>query len=151
MTFPLSHAAQADDAPVVRLGGVGVRFGTNQVLRDVSLDLFPGSITALLGTNGAGKSTLIGAISGANAGYTGEIAVEGSAQRLTSPARARRAGIETVHQRIADGIVPGLSVADNLALTDFATGGTVSCAGRRRSASLARRSNGSACRGPTRS
>lgn len=123
MTFPLSHAAPADDAPVVRLGGVGVRFGTNQVLRDVSLDLFPGSITALLGTNGAGKSTLIGAISGANAGYTGEIAVEGSAQRLTSPARARRAGIETVHQRIADGIVPGLSVADNLALTDFATGG----------------------------
>ncbi|KZE39546.1 sugar ABC transporter ATP-binding protein [Microbacterium sp. T32] len=123
MTFPLSHAAQVNDAPVVRLSGVGVRFGTNQVLRDVSLDLYPGSITALLGTNGAGKSTLIGAISGANAAYTGEIAVEGSAQRLTSPARARRAGIETVHQRIADGIVPGLSVADNLALTDLATGG----------------------------
>ncbi len=123
MTSPLSHAAQADDAPVVRLSGVGVRFGTNQVLRDVSLDLFPGSITALLGTNGAGKSTLIGAISGANAAYTGEIAVAGSTQRLGSPARARRAGIETVHQRIADGIVPGLSVADNLALTDLATGG----------------------------
>ena len=123
MTFPLSHAAQADDTPVVRLSGVGVRFGTNVVLRDVSLDLFPGSITALLGTNGAGKSTLIGAISGANAGYTGEISVGGSTQRLGSPARARRAGIETVHQRIADGIVPGLSVADNLALTDFATGG----------------------------
>ncbi|SIS01666.1 sugar ABC transporter ATP-binding protein [Microbacterium sp. RURRCA19A] len=123
MTFPLSHAAQADDTPVVRLSGVGVRFGTNVVLRDVSLDLLPGSITALLGTNGAGKSTLIGAISGANAGYTGEISVGGSAQRLGSPARARRAGIETVHQRIADGIVPGLSVADNLALTDFATGG----------------------------
>lgn len=123
MTFPLPHAAQANDAPVVRLSGVGVRFGTNQVLRDVSLDLFPGSITALLGTNGAGKSTLIGAISGSNAAYTGEIAVVGSTQRLTSPARARRAGIETVHQRIADGIVPGLSVADNLALTDLATGG----------------------------
>ncbi|MFS0795201.1 sugar ABC transporter ATP-binding protein [Microbacterium sp. 1P10AE] len=123
MTSPLWHAAQADDAPVVRLSGVGVRFGTNQVLRDVSLDLFPGSITALLGTNGAGKSTLIGAISGANAAYTGEIAVAGSTQRLGSPARARRAGIETVHQRIADGIAPGLSVADNLALTDLATGG----------------------------
>lgn len=123
MTSPLSHAAQADDAPVVRLSGVGVRFGTNVVLRDVSLDLFPGSITALLGTNGAGKSTLIGAISGANAGYTGDISVAGVDFRLTSPARARRAGIETVHQRIADGIVPGLSVADNLALTDLATGG----------------------------
>ncbi|MCC4247570.1 sugar ABC transporter ATP-binding protein [Microbacterium testaceum] len=123
MTSPLSHAAPADDVPVVRLSGVGVRFGTNQVLRDVSLDLHPGSITALLGTNGAGKSTLIGAMSGANAGYTGHIAVAGDDLRLTSPARARRAGIETVHQRIADGIVPGLSVADNLALTDLAAGG----------------------------
>lgn len=123
MTSPLSHAAQADDTSVIRLSGVGVRFGSNQVLRDVSLALEPGSITALLGTNGAGKSTLIGAVSGANAGYTGDIAVGGHVLRLTSPARARRAGIETVHQRIADGIVPGLTVADNLALTDLASGG----------------------------
>lgn len=123
MTSPLSRAAQADDIPVVRLSGVGVRFGTHQVLRDVSLALHAGSITALLGTNGAGKSTLIGAVSGANAGYTGDIAVGGTTLRVSSPARARRAGVETVHQRIADGIVPGLSVADNLALTDLATGG----------------------------
>lgn len=123
MTSPLSHAAPADDTSVIRLSGVGVRFGSNQVLREVSLALEPGSITALLGTNGAGKSTLIGAVSGANASYTGDIAVGGHVLRLTSPARARRAGIETVHQRIADGIVPGLSVADNLALTDLATGG----------------------------
>ncbi|KTS85449.1 ABC transporter [Microbacterium testaceum] len=124
MTSPLhADAAPVDDTPVVRLSGVGVRFGSNQVLRDVSLTLRPGTITALLGTNGAGKSTLIGAVSGANAAYTGEIAVGGSTQRLTSPARARRAGIETVHQRIADGIVSGLSVADNLGLTDLASSG----------------------------
>ncbi|WP_144834484.1 sugar ABC transporter ATP-binding protein [Microbacterium sp. BH-3-3-3] len=123
MTEPLHDAARTHDTSVVRLSGVGVRFGTNQVLRGVSLALEPGSITALLGTNGAGKSTLIGAVSGANAGYTGDIAVGGEVLRLSSPARARRAGIETVHQRIADGIVPGLSVADNLALTDLATGG----------------------------
>jgi simple sugar transport system ATP-binding protein len=116
-------AAQADDTPVVRLSGVGVRYGANQVLRDVSLELAPGTITALLGTNGAGKSTLIGAVSGANAAYTGAIEVAGAPVRLTSPTRARRAGIETVHQRIADGIAPGLSVADNLALTDLSSGG----------------------------
>ncbi len=57
MTSPLhADAAPADDTSVVRLSGVGVRFGSNQVLRDVSLSLEPGSITALLGTNGAGKS-----------------------------------------------------------------------------------------------
>lgn len=108
---------------VVRLSGVGVRFGANQVLREIDLALAPGTITALLGTNGAGKSTLIGAVSGANAAYTGSIEVAGATVRLSSPTRARRAGIETVHQRIADGIVPGLSVADNLALTDLAAGG----------------------------
>jgi simple sugar transport system ATP-binding protein len=123
MTSDTAHTAQADDSPVVRLSGVGVRFGANEVLRDVSLALAPGTITALLGTNGAGKSTLIGAVSGANPGYTGTIEVGGSVVRLTSPARARRVGVETVHQRIADGIVPSLSVADNLALTDLSSAG----------------------------
>ena len=118
-----SHTAQAGDQPVVRLRGVGVRYGANQVLDGVSLALETGSITALLGTNGAGKSTLIGAVSGANPGYTGSIEVAGVAVRLTSPARARRAGIETVHPRIADGIVPQLTVADNIALTDLSSGG----------------------------
>ncbi|MBB2975808.1 simple sugar transport system ATP-binding protein [Microbacterium endophyticum] len=128
----LSNVAEANDHPVVRLSDVGVRFGSNRVLEDISLDLHRGSITALLGTNGAGKSTLIGALSGANPHYTGDIAVgtsaEGTAagiaaERISSPAHARRAGIETVHQRISDGIVSGLSVADNLVLTDLSTGG----------------------------
>lgn len=123
MTDNTARTAQADDIPVVRLSGVGVRFGANQVLSDVSLDLHAGTITAVLGTNGAGKSTLIGAISGSNPGYAGSIEIAGDASRLTSPARARRAGIETVHQRIADGIVPALSVADNIALTDLSSGG----------------------------
>ena len=123
MTTAPEHARQADDREVVRLTGVGVRFGANRVLRDVSLALAAGTITALLGTNGAGKSTLIGAVSGANPHYTGEIAVAGVARRLSSPSLARRVGIETVHQRIADGIVPGLSVADNVLLTDLATAG----------------------------
>jgi simple sugar transport system ATP-binding protein len=123
MTTGSGLTAQGDDLPVVRLSGVGVRYGSNQVLQDVDLALGAGTITALLGTNGAGKSTLIGAVSGANASYSGEIEVSGEAVRLSSPTRARRAGIETVHQRIADGIVPGLSVADNIALTDLTSGG----------------------------
>ncbi|GAA1706385.1 sugar ABC transporter ATP-binding protein [Microbacterium sediminicola] len=123
MTNDTHHAAETGDHEVVRLSGVGVRFGTNRVLEDVSLGLAAGSITALLGTNGAGKSTLIGAMSGANPHYTGQIALAGVVRHLSSPAVARRHGIETVHQRIADGIVPGLSVADNVLLTDLASGG----------------------------
>jgi simple sugar transport system ATP-binding protein len=123
VSLTVDDAARADDHPVVRLRGVGVRFGTNRVLENVSLDLHAGSITALLGTNGAGKSTLIGTVSGANAHYTGEIEVNGLSARISSPTIARRAGIETVHQKISDGIVPGLSVADNVVLADLAARG----------------------------
>ncbi|WP_300592194.1 sugar ABC transporter ATP-binding protein [Microbacterium sp.] len=117
------NAGEADDQPVIRLTGVGVRFGSNRVLQGVDLALYPGTITALLGTNGAGKSTLIGAISGSVSHDAGQIEIAGHSGPIGSPAAARHAGIETVHQRIADGIVPGLSVADNVLLTDLATHG----------------------------
>lgn len=117
------NADEADDQPVIRLVGVGVRFGSNRVLSNIDLALQPGTITALLGTNGAGKSTLIGAMSGAVIPDAGRIELAGVALELRSPAAARQAGIETVHQRIADGVVPGLSVADNVVLTDLSRHG----------------------------
>lgn len=123
MTQTAAPAARTEDSTVLRARSVGVRFGQNQVLTDISLELSSGTITALLGTNGAGKSTLIGAISGAYPHYTGSISLAGETSKISSPATARRRGIETVHQRIADGIVPGLSVADNLLLNDLATSG----------------------------
>ncbi|QJU52276.1 sugar ABC transporter ATP-binding protein [Herbiconiux sp. KACC 21604] len=105
---------------VVSLVGVSVAYGSNLVLSDVDLEFAPGEITALLGANGAGKSTLIKAISGANSRYTGQISVAGEAVHLSSPVQARQLGISAVHQKVADGIVPGLSVAENLTLDDLA-------------------------------
>ena len=114
---------EGGDQTVVSLEGVSVSYGTNLVLESVSTSIAGGQITALLGTNGAGKSTLIKALSGANPGYSGTIVLDGEPVRLTSPQVASRHGVATVHQKVADGIVPGLSVADNLVLTDYASGG----------------------------
>lgn len=47
MTSDARFTAQADDFAVVRLSGVGVRYGDNQVLEGVDLALHPGTITAL--------------------------------------------------------------------------------------------------------
>jgi simple sugar transport system ATP-binding protein len=116
--------AEGGDRTVVSLSGVSVSYGLNRVLDRVDLDIRAGEITALLGTNGAGKSTLIKALSGANPRHEGTIAIDGDVVRLSSPQAAIRHGVATVHQKVADGIVPGLSVADNLLLTDYASRGS---------------------------
>ncbi len=117
---PPTGAAGSQHAPTVSLRGVGMAFGSHVVLRDVDLDLAPAQVTALLGANGAGKSTLIKVLSGALPGHAGTVAVDGTEQRLATPGRARALGIATVHQRVSEGVVPGLSVQENLALDDLA-------------------------------
>ncbi len=99
---------------VVSLADVSMAFGTNRVLSHVSMSVSGGSVQALIGANGAGKSTLIKILSGVYPDHGGEIQVDGHPVRIDSPSVARSLGIHTVHQRIGDGVIPGLSVAENL-------------------------------------
>ena len=99
---------------VVSLTDVSMAFGTNRVLSGVTMQVSPGKVQALIGANGAGKSTLIKILSGVYPEHGGSVAVDGKPVRLDSPAMARLLGIHTVHQRIADGVIPGLTVAENL-------------------------------------
>jgi len=111
---------ETTETPAVGLTDVSMAFGGKTVLASVSLDIAPGSVVALLGANGAGKSTLIKILSGVHAGHGGEVRVAGQPVALQSPSAARRLGIQTVHQRIGEGIVPGLSVAENLVFEELA-------------------------------
>lgn len=114
------HSTDTSQAPALRLVGLTKNFGANRVLKGVELDLFPGSVTALLGANGAGKSTLIKILAGVHAPTGGELRLSGSPVDFDSPMAAARAGVRTVHQRIDDAIVPGLSVAENLLFEEIA-------------------------------
>ncbi|MER6219895.1 sugar ABC transporter ATP-binding protein [Streptomyces sp900105755] len=109
-----------EGTPAVGLTDVSMAFDGKTVLAGVSLDIAPGSVVALLGANGAGKSTLIKILSGVHAGHGGEVRVAGEPVALPSPLAARQLGIQTVHQRIGEGIVPGLSVAENLVFEELA-------------------------------
>jgi len=101
-------------ASSVEMKDITKSFGTNPVLRGVNLTVQEGRITALLGANGAGKSTLIKVLAGLYPDYGGAVYVNGAEIRLASPAEAKLQGIQTVHQRIDEAVVPGLSVAENL-------------------------------------
>ncbi|MGJ3508700.1 sugar ABC transporter ATP-binding protein [Enemella sp. A6] len=108
--------------PVVLLDGIEMAFGTNRVLRGVTLPLHRGRITALLGANGAGKSTLIKILSGVYTATGGRIVVEGEQVSIDSPMDATKRGIHTVHQRVDENIVPDLSVAENLVFPEIVAG-----------------------------
>ena len=109
-----TSSGSADAAPLLQAQGVSLSFGSVRALRDVSLDLRPGEVTALVGDNGAGKSTLVRCISGIHRPDSGHILFDGSHTDFRSPEDAREAGIETVHQNLA--LVEDLTVWQNLFL-----------------------------------
>nr|WP_298684997.1 sugar ABC transporter ATP-binding protein [uncultured Dongia sp.] len=100
--------------PVVEVSNISKSFGNLRVLKDISFDVRPGEVHALLGENGAGKSTLIKIISGVLQPDGGEIKVEGDVVRFASPRDARHTGIATVYQELL--LFPELTVAENVYL-----------------------------------
>ncbi len=88
------------------------------------MQLYPGEVLGLLGHNGAGKSTLIKMLSGAYTPDTGQVLMEGSEVRLSSPRAAQRLGIETIYQNLA--LADNLDVAANIFLgRELLRGGTL--------------------------
>ena len=101
--------------PALQVTGVSKRFGNTQALRSVDFSVANASIHALLGHNGSGKSTLIKVLAGFHQPDDGVFTVGGSElPQHHNPRQAHAAGLRFVHQDL--GLVPGLSVAENLAL-----------------------------------
>jgi simple sugar transport system ATP-binding protein len=92
--------------------GLTKRFGSFTALNNVSLNVRPGTVHALLGENGAGKSTLVKCIVGYQAPDAGAVLLDGREQAITSPTVARALGIGMVYQHFT--VVPGMTVAENL-------------------------------------
>jgi simple sugar transport system ATP-binding protein len=115
MSAPVAVAPE----PLIRVRDVSQTFGASRALHQVSLDIYPAEVVALLGANGAGKSTLVKVLAGSQIPDAGELWVDGQRRHFASPLSARRVGIIAVHQQVNDGIAPGLSVAENLLLDEL--------------------------------
>ena len=81
---------------------------------DISLQIRPGEIHALLGENGAGKSTLMNVLYGLAVPNEGEILLDGAPVNIKGPTDAIDRGISMVHQHFM--LVPVLTVAENIIL-----------------------------------
>ncbi len=100
--------------PVLSIRRLTKRFGGLTAVNEVSLDVHPGEVVALLGDNGAGKSTLIKCVSGVHQADGGEIYFEGRPSVFAKPIDARRVGIETIYQDLA--LANNLDVPANIFL-----------------------------------
>ena len=109
-----SAAARPLPPPVVRLEGISKSFGPVRANRDITLDIRPTRIKALLGENGAGKSTLMSILAGRSRQDAGVICVDGLPARFRSPKDALAAGIGMVYQHFM--LVEAMTVAENLML-----------------------------------
>src|SRR5438067_9731101 len=109
----MTNLAGKEVQPLIQLQGLSKSFPGVTALENVSLELHPGSIHALLGENGAGKSTLINILSGVLQPDAGEFFMEGCKVKPADAKVARALGIATVHQE-AD-LFPDLTVAENIA------------------------------------
>ena len=98
--------------PILSLRGISKLFPGVKALSDVSLDLYPGQVTALVGENGAGKSTIVKILTGIYQPDGGIISINGDEIRFQNAHAASDAGVTAIHQETV--LFDDLSVGENI-------------------------------------
>ena len=100
--------------PLLELKHISKAFPGVQALKDVSFDLQPGEVHALVGENGAGKSTLLKILFGVYDPDEGTVSINGKPVDIKNPKAAYQAGIAMIHQELQQ--IPELTVTQNIFL-----------------------------------
>ena len=79
----------SEQTPALRLEGIVKTFPGVRALDDVSFEVMPGEVHALLGENGAGKSTLMKVLCGIHQPEEGKIYIEEVQAIMNSPLDAK--------------------------------------------------------------
>lgn len=99
---------------MLRIENLSVSYGAVQALKDVSLEVPPGHVTAVIGANGAGKSTLMRTLAGLEKPQSGQVIFNGEVISGRKPEDIVRMGIALVPE--GRSTIPELTVEDNLKL-----------------------------------
>lgn len=100
--------------PLIKIEGLGKAYPGVVANDDVSFQIAPGEVHALLGENGAGKSTLVKMIYGLVKPDSGTMTMAGAPFEPSEPRAARSAGVAMVFQHFS--LFDALTVAENIAL-----------------------------------
>jgi ribose transport system ATP-binding protein len=104
----------ATAAPILEMRSIDKRFPGVHALADVSMEVLPGEVHALVGENGAGKSTLMKILAGVYVADSGDITYKGQPYAPHTPGQARDAGIVTIYQEL--NLVSELTITENMFL-----------------------------------
>lgn len=109
-----NSSSQVDTNPVLSVRNLSKAFAGRTVVNEVSFDIYPGEIIALVGENGAGKSTTKNMLCGLLTPTSGEIFVNG---KSTPKIDSAEHGISAVHQELS--LFGSLTVAENMCIADL--------------------------------
>lgn len=102
----------SEKAAILSLRGISKEFPGVKALSGVSLDLYPGEVTALVGENGAGKSTMVKILTGIYQPSAGTISIENRAIEFPNAHAASDAGVTAIHQETV--LFDDLTVGENI-------------------------------------
>ena len=100
--------------PILKMTNIVKEFPGVKALDGVNLDLYEGSVMAIMGENGAGKSTLMKVLSGVYKKDGGEIYYKGNLEDIKGPKDAQEKGIAIIHQEL--NLIHDLTIGENIFL-----------------------------------
>ena len=108
--------------PLMRVQALSCAYGSRTVVRDISFDLWPGEVLAIVGGSGSGKTTLLTAVAARHTPSAGQVSFDlrdHGLQEIYGMSEAQRRMLARtdwgfVHQNAADGLRMNVSAGANV-------------------------------------
>ena len=134
MSDEIGTATARRQASSLELSGLTVERGGRPVVKDVTITVPAGQVTAVLGPNGAGKSSMVLAVGGVLRTRPGSVSLDGLELAGRRPEKIRAAGIAIVPE--GRRLLPDLTVEENIRVATYALSRDAAAAGRARALEL---------------